>query len=359
MKLHLEELELARAYNRGRDFEDLSTEQMQMIMERGRELFKWFKAHPKIHNLINMAVIVLILVADVLVLLYLPAVFLRQGGPDPWGKIFLAALVVGLLHGWLMYSLVVFSLHEGAAHHLIFAGRGAFSRLGQFFGNNLCRVNAAEPHYYSACHMAHHAKFGTQEDPEFLNFVAPRRLWRALIPWAVFFNFNDFIIHRPPEINRSNLISALLGTLYNGAYAYLMFRAFGLGFAVLTMAVVVPNVGFYLDRFRQFTEHNLMPLENHSGARSFGTGFWGLLIGGGPWGQPCHLVHHLVPSIPWYQQIALHFHLRRILTERQKEQFLLPSFVGFPQMLWRVIRDANSILWQRGMLRGRSAKVNN
>jgi len=29
-----------------------------------------------------------------------------------------------------------------------------------------------------------------------------------------------------------------------------------------------------LDRLRQFTEHNLMPLENKDGSRSFGFGFW-------------------------------------------------------------------------------------
>lgn len=357
MKLHPEELEWARAYNDSRNFEDLSPEQVQSVMDRGRELFKWFKAHPLLHNLINSMVILSVLAVDGLVLLRLPHLFLNSSGANRFSQLLLAAFVVGLLHGWLMYSLVVFSLHEGAAHHLIFAGEGAWSKIGQFVGNNLCRVNAAEPYYYAACHMAHHAKFGTEEDSEFLNFVAPRRLWVALIPWAVFFNFNDFIIHRPLAVTRSNLISGLLGALYNGIYAYFMYRTCGLWFAVLTMAVIVPNVGFYLDRFRQYTEHNLMPLENRCGARSFGIGFWGLFIGGGPWGQPCHFVHHLVPSIPWYQQIALHFRLRKILTKRQKQQFLLTPFVGFPLLMWQVIRDANTFVGQRGMLKARSAKL--
>ncbi len=69
------------------------------------------------------------------------------------------------------------------------------------------------------------------------------------------------------------------------------------------MFVFLPHVGFYLDRVRQFTEHNLMPLDNPNGSRSFGIGFWGLLVGGGPWGSPCHWEHHLVPSLPWYQQL--------------------------------------------------------
>jgi fatty acid desaturase len=31
-----------------------------------------------------------------------------------------------------------------------------------------------------------------------------------------------------------------------------------------------------------------------------------MLIGGGPWGSPSHWEHHLVASLPWYQQIRLH-----------------------------------------------------
>ena len=46
MKIHPQELGLARAYDTGRDFEALSAEQLHRIMERGRELYQWFKTHP-------------------------------------------------------------------------------------------------------------------------------------------------------------------------------------------------------------------------------------------------------------------------------------------------------------------------
>jgi hypothetical protein len=105
---------------------------------------------------------------------------------------------------------------------------------------------------------------------------------------------------------------------------------------------MLPHVGFWTDRLRQFTEHNLMPLENSSGSRSFGIGFWGLLIGGGPWGQPCHLVHHLVPSIPWYQQLLLHRYLVTQLTPRQRAQFLVRPFVGYPLLLWGIVRESRT-----------------
>jgi hypothetical protein len=67
-----------------------------------------------------------------------------------------------------------------------------------------------------------------------------------------------------------------------------------------------------------------------------------LVIGGGPWGQPCHMAHHLVASIPWYQQIVLHRFIVALLTEKQRRQFLLPPGLGFSRLLWRVVRDANA-----------------
>jgi len=194
--------------------------------------------------------------------------------------------------------------------------------------------------------MAHHAKFGTEEDGEFLNFVVPRRYWMTFFPLAAFVNFSDFVIHRPPTYTPSRVVSAFLSTSYNLIYGYFLYRAFGLAFTVLAMLVFLPHVGFYLDRLRQFTEHNLMPLDNRNGSRSFGIGFWGMLVGGGPWGSPCHWEHHLVASLPWYQQLILHRYLVKILTPRQREQFLIQPFIGFPRLWWRLIRNSQSFLRQ-------------
>jgi fatty acid desaturase len=250
-------------------------------------------------------------------------------------------MITGIIHGWLLYSLGAFSLHEGAAHDAIFSGSGAFSRIGRFLGRNICRIAQAEPNQYAACHMAHHSKFGTEDDSEFLNFVLPHRYWLTFLPLAMFINFTDFIAHRPMTFTRSRLISAGVGFAYNATYVYLLYRLFGLAFSLLTMLVFL-HLAFYFDRLRQFTEHNLMPLENQNGARSFGIGFWGLVVGGGPWGQPCHLVHHLVASIPWYQQILLHRYMKTLLTSRQRQQFLVTPVIGFPKLLWRVVHTANA-----------------
>lgn len=344
MITHPEELALARAYCSGQTFEDLSAEQMSKIMDRGRTLHKWFKAHHGLHCAISLGVIVFLFGADYLVLMRLPYLFFTPGTNPSWALILLGSCVVGSLHSYLMYSLGVYSLHEGAAHKIIFPPVGPVSHVGNVIARNLCRFTAGEPEFYSSHHMAHHAKFGTEEDGEFLNFVIPQRYWMTFFPLAAFINFSDFVIHRPPTYTRSRLISAFFSAGYNLVYAYFLYHLFGLAFALLTMLVFLPHVGFYLDRLRQYTEHNLMPLNNRNGSRSFGCGFWGLLVGGGPWGSPCHWEHHLVASLPWYQQLILHRYVVSLLTPRQCEQFLIQPFIGFPRLWWRLVRDSRLFL---------------
>ncbi|MFN7929023.1 MAG: hypothetical protein U0Y68_13965 [Blastocatellia bacterium] len=340
MKLHQAELQHAQQHSQTASFEGLTPLQMQTIRERGRTLYRWYTAHRRSHTVINLTVMAFLLLADFAVLLWLPRFLLSSG----WEAVLLSSLICGSLHGWLLYSLSAFSLHEGAAHQMIFPPRtsGRVNRWLNSVANNLCRIAGAEPVNYMRNHQSHHAKFGTELDGEFLNHVLPRRFWRSLLPWGVFFNHSDFIVHRPLAYTRSYGFSLLVHLSYAALYGALMWRWFGLPFTVLALLVVMPHFAFYLDRLRQFTEHNLMPLENKDGARSFGLGFWGMLIGGGPWGQPCHWMHHLAPQLPWYQQLVLHRYVQRLLTPTQRRQFLLEPVLGFPQLVWRLWRESNA-----------------
>jgi hypothetical protein len=189
--------------------------------------------------------------------------------------------------------------------------------------------------------MIHHSKFGTEDDAEFLNFVKARRYWPTFLPLAKDINYTDFIVHRPLEWTRDRLKSAFWAVPYNGVFAWYAWTHFGGLFTILAYVIVLPHFGFLVDRVRQFTEHNLMPLDNKNGSRSFGFGFWGMLVGGGPWGSPCHWEHHLVPSLPWYQQLILHRYLVGMLTPQQRRQFLIEPIVGFPRLWWRLVRDTS------------------
>lgn len=343
MHVHQEELAHARAYEASLAFESLTDDQLRSIRARGRDLFNWFKAHPFLHNAINVVALVTLLAADAAALLLLPRLWLTPGEPASVAAVLVAAAVAGSVHSYLQYSLGVFSMHEGAAHDIVFVGKGSLARTARAIANNLARISGGDPLAYATTHMAHHAKFGTEDDAEFLNSVFLRRYVLTFLPLAAFINISDFIVHRSMTYTRSRIVSAALSTLYQGAYAWVTYQWFGGVFVIVAFLVFTPHVGFYLDRLRQFTEHNLMPLDNANGSRSFGLGFWGMLVGGGPWGSPCHWEHHLVPSLPWYQQLMLHRHVVRILTPAQREQFLITPVVGFPLLWWRIVRHMREV----------------
>ena len=196
MIIHDEELALARAYQQEHSFEDLTDDQLRAILTRGRELFHWFKAHPRTHNVINLCGLASIFVLDYLTLMKLPALFITPGQYESasiWATVAASALA-GSIHSYLLYSLGVFTLHEGAAHRILLVGQSAFVKRVQALASQLCRISAAEPEYYATRHMVHHAKFGTHDDQEFLNCVLPRRYFLTFLPLAAFINFSDFII---------------------------------------------------------------------------------------------------------------------------------------------------------------------
>ncbi|MDP3790110.1 MAG: fatty acid desaturase, partial [Candidatus Omnitrophota bacterium] len=229
-------------------------------------------------------------------------------------------------------------LHEGAAHKLIFLRNGRLSNFLGVIANNLNRIALAESDYYARNHLAHHAHFATTGDQEFLNFVFPKRFCRAFIPFASIFDFTDFKAHSDIVYTRSRFLSVGLFVLYHGIYAIPMALRYGWMFVIIALLIIGLNVTLWLDRLRQYTEHNLMPLNVINGARDLGLGFWGMLIGGGPCGQPCHWTHHLYPGLPWYNQLRLHNFIRTILTDEQKNVFFLEPFSGFPKTLLNAIR---------------------
>ena len=336
MRSHADEVSLAQAYTRSMPFEGLGEEQRAFVRERGQELYRWFRNHQGAHRLISTGVIAFLFVSDFFILMRLPGALLGAGGDVTTGRLLLASLVTAVLHGWVLYSLTIYSLHEGVAHEMIFPPRGRVTRILGKVSNNLCRLSGADPVEYGRSHRDHHSRFGTIDDGEFVSFVHPRRFWRVLLPFAMFLNHSDFVAHRGLTYSRSRLASELLTVGAHGVAGYFMAQRFGVAFPILTLALLAPHVAFQLDRLRQFSEHNLMPVESKDGARSFGPGFWGLFVGGGPWGQPCHWIHHLIPSIPWYQQIMLHREVTAILSPRQRTQYLLTRGAGYPRLLWRL-----------------------
>src|SRR5512134_2785974 len=109
MIIHDEELALARAYQQEHAFEDLTDHQLRAILVRGRELFHWFKAHPRTHNAINLWALASIFVLDYLALIHLPAWFIAPGQPASIAATLAASAIAGSVHSYLLYSLGVFT----------------------------------------------------------------------------------------------------------------------------------------------------------------------------------------------------------------------------------------------------------
>ncbi len=335
MIFHPEEYEAAKRYWNGKDFPELTSEQIASIKAKGDDLIKFHLRHPVIHSLINLTVIVLIFTLDYWILLYSGAPF--KNNP------LLSGLIIGILHGIIMYSLAIFTLHEGAAHKIIVLLRNKLSRFLATIVNNLNRLTLSESDYYAKSHLSHHANFASAKDDEFLNFVSAKRFYSSFIPFASVFNLSDFKAHTGMKYTASRITSLFLTILYNGIFALLMLKHYSPLTIVIALVIVFPNIAFWLDRIRQYTEHNLMPLNAVNGARDLGTDFWGMLIGGGPWGQPCHWTHHLYPGIPWYNQLILHKFVKRSLTDKQKQYFLLKPIIGYPAKLLFIIKATSKL----------------
>lgn len=329
MIFHPEEYQAAVDYWKGRDFSYLSPEQHASILKTGKEMLQFHLRHRFLHHTISLVVCVLLFGLDGWVLLRLASLIQSE---------VVAGIVVGVLHGLLMYSLGVYSLHEGAAHNMIVFRKGPLSNFFAVIANNLSRLTLAESDYYAKNHLSHHRNFATPQDDEFLHFVFAKRLARVFIPYASVFNFSDFKAHAGMAYTPSRIFSLGLTFFYHGAFVFLMHRDYSWMTIVIAVVLVYPNLAFWLDRLRQYMEHNTMPLNVVNGARDLGVDFWGLLVGGGPWGQPCHWTHHLLPGLPWYNQIRLHLFIRKVLTPDQRKQFFLAPIVGFPQMLARVVK---------------------
>jgi fatty acid desaturase len=315
-----------------------SNEQIQRISEISRDYSRWYRSHPRLHNTLNVLVLLLLIALDLPVLIE-GALWLgeRPARDALW---WLAASGLSLMHGLLMYSLSNFSMHEGAAHNRIIASIGPVSRSLQFLANNACRLAYADPEFYCKHHAAHHGHFGTPSDGSFVSFVNPRRFLISLLPLAGILDFNDFRVHCDTKPSRSRRISFLVGTAYLLPIGCFMAVADRPLLPLVVLVLLGPWCLSTLDRLRESSEHNMMSLEARHGTRNLGLGFWGLLIGGGPWGQPCHLSHHLAPALPWYFQCLLHVRLKQMMTPDQRRHFTLTPVLGYPRLVMQIAHSA-------------------
>ena len=240
-----------------------------------------------------------------------------------------------ILHGILGYQWVVYGLHEGAGHGLF-----SNNKILRFLAFHSSRIMMADPEYYKRTHQTHHKYLGTEKDQAQTNFVLFRRIFVSLLPGAGILFPNDYKIHKGEGFDRSIALSSVIGIIriyveYRALTPYLSTPTI---FAILLL--LSPWIGMILDRIRESLEHHLMPQSRLYGTRELGLSPLALLIAGGPWGQPCHMSHHLAPDFNWYQQIKLHCYLNSLLDKNQR------SFFGFSNSLPELIKNE----WKKHLL---------
>jgi hypothetical protein len=235
----------------------------------------------------------------------------------------IASLIFSFIRGIIGYSWVIYALHEGAGHGLF---RGTVLEKLAF---NSSRILFADPTNYKKVHQTHHQYLGTENDQAFTHYVLSSRVLKSILPGAGILFPNDYKIHQGEHYTKSRFFSDLCGLSFIILEILILSNnGFGLVQSIVCLALISPWVGFGLDRIRETIEHHLMPREKHYGSRELGLNISGLIIGGGPWGQSLHFSHHLAPDLNWYQQIQLHFKLKYILSDDQK------NALGFSTQNW-------------------------
>jgi hypothetical protein len=158
-------------------------------MERGQERTGWFRRTRHSTSSAGSSVASLFLIDGWVIL---ACRNFSHSGENTWASILLAGLVTGPPQLAAAIDERVFSPHEGAAHGVVFVGNSQSSARRQVSFDAICAGWGSRARADAARHMAHHSKFGTEHDSEFLNFVLPRRYWLTFLPFAAFINFTDF-----------------------------------------------------------------------------------------------------------------------------------------------------------------------
>ncbi len=291
--------------------EALTSEQLNSIDFKSRQLLKQTLDHQYLHNLAGLILISALIALD----LY---VFTLKGVHG--------MVILTLVHGFILYGLTNYTMHEGAGHKRIILGQNKVLKILAFIVHNLSRIFFADPYYYQQSHPSHHQHLGLPQDQAFTQMVEPKRILKSFLPGAAIFEFNDYKIHSGDAWTKSKTATLILGLAYSFILWKLAVKNHHPALMIFIILVGTPWVSFTLDRLRESSEHMLMKSDDLPEARELGNNFWGYLIGGGPWGQPCHLSHHISPALPWYQQLRLSAHLKKVMTPAQREHFFVSSF---------------------------------
>jgi fatty acid desaturase len=325
LKVYPEELSILQGYQKlNPDYPQLDQAQNEELRLSLNKIRGWSRQHQTIHFWSQLLPYLVLIGAWAILLLVLPKLITNQ-------VYYFVILFVG--HGIIGYQWVIYGMHEGAGHGLFKRKKNLLYKTLNFLSYHSCRLFFADAGFYNKAHPFHHRYVGTDKDAAMTNFMMSKRVVRSMLPGAGIFFPNDYRIHKGDENSPSLALSGLVGISFLALEVYLLKDVLPIWAILLALLVLGPWIGLTLDRIRESIEHHLMPVDRLYGSRELGLSPLNLFIAGGPWGQPCHFCHHVAQDLTWYQQIWLHFELKKIMNDEQakfygfKDTSLIPLII--------------------------------
>ena len=220
-------------------------------------------------------------------------------------------------YSWMCFTMNVLALHlsgtviHDASHNSAHKNKIMNAVLGH---SSALMLGFAFP-VFTRVHLQHHANVNDpKNDPDhFVSTGGPLWLVAARFFYHEFFFFQRRL-WRKYELLEWFLSRAFLATVVMVAIHY-DFIGFVMNFWFSPALVVGLALGLFFDYLphRPFEEHN-----RWKNARVYPGRLLNILI----LGQNYHLVHHLWPSIPWYQYQPAYFAVKPLLDEKGSPQSL-------------------------------------
>jgi beta-carotene hydroxylase len=257
-----------------------------------------------------------------------PKQFLKPpGGINPNVLMFTAALMLivlstcsyflGIVPGWCCFLANVLALHlsgtviHDASHNSAHKNRVINAILGH---GSALMLGFAFP-VFTRVHLQHHAHVNDPEnDPDhFVSTGGP--LWLI----AARFFYHEVFFFKRRLWRKYELLEWFLSRLFLATIVFLGIHYGFISYVMNFWFVPAFVVGMALGLFFDYLPHRpFQERDRWKNARVYPSPILNLLI----LGQNYHLVHHLWPSIPWYQYQAAYYATKPLLDAKGCEQSL-------------------------------------
>jgi fatty acid desaturase len=218
----------------------------------------------------------------------------------------------GILNTLILYAIYT-PLHD-AIHTAIVPRRKGFRWINTAVGMACAAPIWMAFHHHRKSHFVHHAKANTPEDPDLYAKGSFARVFFFQIPWTLLNYFNPVLLWR--ECQRFRLPAgerALCMALF-AVYAAIALAAILGGHAEAFVALWL--IPWFVGNLVMLTTFGWAPHHDHSETGRYRDTRISLFPGGDLLylGQNLHLIHHMLPSVPFYRYRATFDELRPVLT---------------------------------------------